>query len=129
MLSSWRMKPIGYCQAALPTKNSVTARPTAIRTMCCFRGASELLGLQEEFHLDAGQLDHVVVLERVRRRADLLSIHLGALVALDVGDEVALRAARQHCDLHPGLAERGERLAELELLAGVAAGEQLDGAE
>src|ERR1051325_1438517 len=121
MLSSWRTKPIGYCQAALATKNSVTARPTAIRTMCCFRGASELLGLQEKFHLDAGQLDRVMVLERVRRGANLRAVHLGALVALDVGDEVTLRAARQHRDLHPGLAEGGERLAELELLAGVAA--------
>ena len=46
-----------------------------------------------------------------------------------MGDEVALRAARQHRDLHAGLAERGERLGELELLAGVGAREELDRAE
>src|ERR1041385_3935554 len=106
MLSSWRTKPTGYCSAALPRKNSVIARPTAIRTMCCFRTAS---GLQEEFHLDPGQLDHVVVLERVRRGADLLAVHLGALVALDVGDEVTLWPAGQHRYLHARLAERGQR--------------------
>src|SRR5262245_58849323 len=129
MLSSWLMKPTGYCSAALTTNNSVIARPAAIRTMCCFRGAAVLLGLQEEFHLDAGELDHVVILERVRRGADLLAVHLGPLVAFHVGDEVALRPARQHRDLDAGLAERGERLVELELLAGVAAGKQLDRAE
>src|SRR5580765_6712030 len=110
-------------------KNSVIARPTAIRTMCCFRGASELLGLQEKFHLDAGELDHVVILERVRGGADLLAVHLGTLVAFDMGDEVALRPPRQHRDLNTGLAERGERLGELELLAGIPTGEQLDRAE
>ena len=29
--------------------------------------------LQEEFHLHSGQLDHIVILERVRRGADLLA--------------------------------------------------------
>src|SRR6185295_18507801 len=129
MLSSWRTKPMGYCSAALAMKNSVIARPTAIRTVCCFRGASELLGLQEEFHLDAGQLDHVVILERVRGGTDLLAVHLGTLVAFDMGDEVALRPARQHRHLYPGLAEGGQRLGQLELLAGVRAGEELDRAE
>ena len=70
-----------------------------------------------------------MILQRVRRRADLLAVDLGTRRALDVGDEVALRPARQHRDLHAGLAERGERLGELELLAGVAARKQLDRAE
>src|SRR5512138_2352929 len=112
MLSSWRISRSGYCSAALATNNSATASPTAILAKCCFRGAAELLGLQEEFHLDAGELDHVVILERVRRGADLLAIHFRPLVAFDVRDEVALRPARQHRDLHAGLAERGERLRE-----------------
>ena len=93
------------------------------------RPAFATSGLEEKFHLDAGELDHVVILERVRGGTDLLAVHLGALVAFDMGDEVALRPARQHRHLHPGLAERGERLVQLELLAGVAAREQLDRAE
>src|SRR3954468_14891706 len=122
------------------------AMPIAMRTMCCFkrppagrlrrrsgwpRRKGVLRGtppssLQEEFHLHAGKLDHVVVLERGRRRSDLLAVHRGARRALDVRDEVALRPSRQYRHLHPWLAERGKRLVEFEFLAGVAAGEQLD---
>src|SRR5260221_12886292 len=112
MLSSCRTKPTGYWRAALARKNSVIARPTAILTRCCFRTA---LRLEEEFHLDAGELDHVVILQRVRRRADLLTVDLGTRRAFDVGDEIALRPARQHGDLDTWLAERGERLGEFEL--------------
>src|SRR5258706_4414169 len=131
MLSSCSTKPIGERpmttpSRVLPMKSSVIARPIAILAMFCFRTA---LGLEEEFHLHAGQLDHVVVLERVRRGADFLAVDGGTLVAFDVREEVALRPAREHRDLHAGLAERGERLGELELLAGVAAREELDGAE
>src|SRR5438128_4805548 len=127
MLSSWVMKPMRSVRSASPTKNSVIARPRAILTMCCLKSA--LSGLQEEFHLDAGQFDDVVVLEGMGRGADFLTVDAGTLRAFDVGDEVALRPAREHRDLHAGLAERGERLGELELPAGVAAGEQLDRAE
>src|SRR5688500_8742284 len=119
MLSSWLTKPSlpssdGYQFAAWPMKNSVIARPIAILAICCFRS-----GLQKKFHLHAGQFDHVVVLERVRRGADLLAVDRRPVGALDVRDEVALRPAREHRDLHAGLAERGERLGKLELLAGV----------
>src|SRR5260221_10637943 len=95
--------------------------------MCCLRSA--LSGLQEEFHLDAGQFDDVVVLEGVRRGADFLAVDRRTVRALDVGDEIALRAARQHRDLHARLAERGEWFGELELPAGVAAGQELNGAQ
>src|SRR3989442_11208720 len=103
-------------------KNSVIASPIAIRTRCCFRAS----GLEEEFHLHACELDDVMVLERVRRRPDLLAVHVGAVRALDVSDEITLRAAGEDRHLHARLTERGERLGELELLAGVRAGEQLD---
>src|SRR6267378_2595535 len=93
--------------------------------MAC-RSASSL---QEEFHFHAGQLDHVVILERVRRGADLLAIDRGPVGPFHVRDEVALRPAGQHRDPDAGLAERSERLGELELLAGVGARQQLDGAE
>src|SRR5438477_8965121 len=88
-----------------------------------------LSGLQEEFHLDAGKFDDVVVLERVGRGADLLAVDGGALLAFDVGDEIALRPAGEDSHLHTRLAERGERLGELELLARVAARQELDRAE
>src|SRR3954463_6194206 len=107
-------------------KKSVIAMPIAIRTMCCFKGRS---ALEEKLHLHAGELDHVVILERRGSRTDLLAVHRGAIRPFHVSDEVSLRTAGQHCHLHPGLAERGERLGELELLAGVAAREELDGAE
>src|SRR3954471_21596766 len=131
MLSSCWTKPIGERpmttpSMVLPRKSSVIARPIAILAMFCFRTA---LGLEEEFHLHAGQFDDVVILERMRRGADFLAVDRRTLVAFDVGEEVALRTAREHGDLHAGLAERGERLGELELLAGVAAREQLDRAQ
>src|SRR5260221_2672622 len=117
-------------------ENSVIARPMAMRTMCCFmlppadgrsrRGWSRPgSAFEEEFHLHAGKLDDVMVLERGRRRADLLAIHCRAVRALDMSDEVALRPARQHRHLHPGLAERRERLVQLQLLACVAPREGL----
>src|SRR2546422_8158460 len=124
MLSSWVMKPMRSVRSAPPTKNSVIARPSPILTMCCLRSA--LSGLQEEFHLDAGQFDDVVVLERMGRGADFLAVDAGTLRAFDVGDEVALGPPRQDGDLHTRLAERRERLGELEFLAGVAAREQLN---
>src|SRR5262249_61266241 len=117
--------PVGYLCSACTMNSSTIARPIAIRARCCLRAS----GLQEEFHLDARELDDVVVLESVRRRADLLAVDVGARGALDVGDEVALRPPGQDRDLNPGLAEGGERLGELELLAGVRAGEELDRAD
>src|SRR5262245_24049501 len=130
MFSSWSMKPTWYQRAAWPIKNSVIATPIAILAMCCFRRALPSgSGLDEEFHLHPGELDHVVVLERVGRSADLLAVDGRSAGALDMRDEVTLRTARQHGHLHAGLAERGERLVQLELLAGVGAGEQLDRAD
>src|SRR6267378_1114345 len=127
MLSSWVTKPMRSLRSASPTKNSTIARPSPILTMCCLRSA--LSGLQEEFHLDAGQFDDVVVLEGMGRGADFLAVDGGTLRAFDVGDEVALRPAGEHRDLHAGLAERSEGLGELELPAGVTAGQELDRAE
>lgn len=89
--------------------------------MCCFRSA-----LQKEFHLDACELDHVMIPEGVRRGADLRPVDGGTARTLDVGDEIALWPARQHGDLHARLTEGGEWLGELKLLAGIGAGEQLD---
>src|SRR6185436_561730 len=124
MLSSWETKrslpsAVGNQPAACATKKSVIARPSATLRS----------SLEEKLHLDARELDHVVILERMRRGADLLAVDGRAVGALDVGNEVAGRAPREHRDLHAGLAERGERLVELELLAGIAAGQQLDRAE
>src|ERR671939_1769839 len=96
--------------SAYPTKNPTIARPSPILARCCL--SVGLSGLQEEFHLDAGQFDDVVVLERVGRGADLLAVDRGALVAFDVGDEITLRPASEDRHLHAGLPERGEGLSE-----------------
>src|SRR5688572_16465860 len=122
MLSSWETN--GYCWSAWPRKRTVIARPARILTTCWRKST-----FQEKLHLDPRELDDVVVLERVRRGADRLAVDRRAVGALDVRDEVALRTPSQHRNLNPGLAERGERLGELELLAGVRAGQQLDGAQ
>ena len=86
---------VGYSCAAWPMKNSVIARPIAIRTMCCFRAS----GLEEEFHLHARELDDVMILERVRRRPDLLAVHRGAVGPFDVSDEITLRPGTTQPDL------------------------------
>ena len=70
-----------------------------------------------------------MILEGVGRGADFLAVDRGPLVAFHMGDEIALRAPGENSDLHTGLAKRGERLGELELFAGVAAGEELDRSE
>jgi len=77
-------------------------------------------GLDEEFHLDPGQLDHVVVVQRVSLGVERLAIHYGEARPFDVRDEKTLRPARDDGHLHPGLAERRKRLGQVELLAGVA---------
>src|SRR6185312_2630958 len=113
-------------------KKSVMAMPARIRTRRCFTQSSGARTrrrpstLVEKLHLDARDLHEIVIFQRVRRRADGLAVDGGALRALHVGDEVPLRPARQHRDLHARLAERGEGLGELELLAGVAARKKLD---
>src|SRR5688572_5172324 len=108
---------VGYLPAACTTNSSTIARPIAMRARCRLRAS----GLQEKFHLHAGKLDDVVVLERVRRGADLLAVDVGARGALDVRDEVALGPPGQHRHLDTWLAQRSERLGELELLARVRA--------
>src|SRR5438067_11882535 len=124
MLSRRVTKPLRSSRNASPTKKSTIARPRAILTMCCL--SVGLSGLQEEFHLDAGQFDDVVILERMGRSADFLAVDARPLVAFHMSDEIALRPPRQHRHLDAGLAERGEGLGELELLAGVATRTELD---
>src|SRR2546425_13341141 len=100
--------------------------------MCCFslpppgrplktRGS----GLQEEFHLDPGKFDHVMVIQRVRLCVEGLAVYDRKACALYVGDEKALRPTRDDGHLDAGFAERRERLGELELLAGVRTREKL----
>src|SRR5690349_5604297 len=103
-------------------KKSVMTKPARIRARRCFTQSSGARtrrrpsALVEKLHLDARDLNEIVIFQRVRRRADRLAVDGGALGAFHVGDEVALRPAREHGDLHPRLAEGGEGLGELELL-------------
>src|SRR5258706_4002403 len=127
MLSSWSINPRWYRSEVCPRNKRAIASPSAIRTMCCFTLPES--ALEEEFHLDAGQLDHVVVPERARRVADRLAVHHGLLRALHVRDEVPLRAPREHGDLDAGLAERRQGLQKLERPAGIRARKQLNDAD
>src|SRR5262245_23401732 len=138
MLSRRSMRSIFSRCAACHAKNSVIARPIRILARCSFKRCAEAMpgretrqpsGLVEELHLDARDLDKIVVLKRVRGRADRLAVDGGALSTLDVGDEVALRTPRQHRHLHAGLAKRGQRLRKLEFLAGVSTRQELNGAQ
>src|SRR5437867_10431865 len=94
--------------------------------MCCFslpppgrplktRGS----GLEEEFHLDPGKFDHVMVIQRVRLGVEGLAVYDRKARSLYVRDEKALRPTRDDGHLDAGFAERRERLGEIELLAGV----------
>src|SRR5947207_16001497 len=114
MLSSWSMNPRWYRSVVCPRKKRQIASPSAIRTICCFTRPRPS-ALEEEFHLHAGQFDHVVILQRVRRVADRLAVYGGLLRAFDVRDEVAMRAACEHRDLHAGLPERRQRLLDAQL--------------
>src|SRR5256885_15269786 len=93
--------------------------------MAC-RSASRL---QEEFHFHSGELDHVVILERVRRGADLLAIDGGPVGPFHMRDEVALRPAGPPPDPHPPLARRGERVWGARLPSPGSSPKQLGGAE
>src|SRR5262245_10743246 len=133
MLSSCETKPslpsdVGYHWAAWPMKKAVIARPTAILTTCW--GKRDLRSaLQEKLHLDARELDDVMVLERMRRGADRMAVDRRPARAFNMRNEVDLRESRKQRYLNAGLAERGERLGELELPAGACAREQLDRAQ
>src|SRR5882672_3896591 len=125
MLSSWVMNLIWNSFAACPRNTSVTMRPSAMRTMCCFRHPPLLRvcgpgsRLDEEFHLNPGQLDDVVIVQSVGLGVQGLAVQHGKARTLDVGDEEPLRAARDDRHLHSRLAERRERLGQVELLARV----------
>src|SRR5712692_9033158 len=82
-------------------------------------------GLEEEFHLDPGKFDHVMVVQRVRLGVEGLAVHDRKACALYVGDEKALGTTRDDGHLDTGFAERRERLGEIELLAGIGPGEKL----
>src|SRR5438309_4538474 len=111
---------------------STTSRPSAIRTMCCFSlpppgrpPKTRSSSLQEEFHLDPGKFDHVMVIQRMRLGVEGLAVYDWKAYALYVGDEKALRPTRDDGHLDAGFAERRERLGEIELLAGVRTREKL----
>ena len=71
------------------------------------------------------QLDHIVILQRVRLCADRLAVH-DRLRAFHVRDEVALRAACDNGNLYARTAERDQRFAQFELLACARATQHLD---
>src|SRR6476661_7961296 len=61
----------------------------------------------------------------MRLRIECLAINDWKLGAFDVGNEITLRAARDHRDLYSRFAERGEIFSQLELLTGGGSRENL----
>ena len=59
--------------------------------------------LEVELHLHAGKLDHIVIAESMRLRVELPAVDDWKAGPFHVGDEVALRTFRNHCNLHPRL--------------------------
>src|SRR4051812_33300547 len=82
----------------------------------------------EEAHLDARELDHVVVDELAGLAADRSAVHereILRLVRVDVHDEVTVGAAGDRGHLDARTAECRERLVELELATCERTGEHL----
>ena len=114
-----RHKPCAKSLNAIRVPATGKEKFAAMHQAAC-RAAS---ALQEELHLDAGQFDDVVVVELDGPAASsVLPLTTGKFVALDMGDEVAVRPARDHRHLHAGLAQRGQGLGQFQLLAGIGAG-------
>ena len=85
MLSSWVMKPaLVELARRVPEEEQRDREPERDADDVLLHAASvgragglrppAASGLEEELHLDAGELDQVVVLERVRRGADRLAV-------------------------------------------------------
>src|ERR1700722_8585805 len=99
---------------------SVTSFYAASVSACRDRFASAALGLKEA-HLDAGQLDHVVVGKSRRLRADGSPVDEWKIIifaAIHVHNEIAVHAARDGSHLHARSPERRQCLGELQLAAG-----------
>ena len=57
---------------------------------------------------------------------DRLAIERGIALTFDVGEEITMRATGNHGHLQTGLAQGGQRLLQLQQLAGIGAVEQLN---
>src|SRR5580704_178 len=82
----------------------------------------------KETHLHARKLDHVVVIQTGRLRANGRAVderEVIALAAVDVDDEIAFSTPCDRGDLDARAAERGECLIQFELAARKRAGEHL----
>src|SRR5882762_1633892 len=112
----WRATP-GRSRTSCSAASASACRSSRTDGICC---AASGASVHEETHLDAGELDHVVVAQAGRLGSDRRTVEQREVVdlaAVDVHDVVGLGAARDRGHLHPGTAERGEGLAELDLAA------------
>ena len=66
-----------------------------------------------------------MLVELQRLIGQRLAVHQWKMLALDIGDEKAMRAAGQHGHLQAGLAQGGEVFDQLQLLAGIGSGQYL----
>ena len=131
----------GWCPvfaSSVPGKKAgVSAGPTAGPFLNPIRavressppGGREFLFLKEKFHLYAGELDYIVILQEARLRIQSMPVHLGGGCALDVSDEIALGPTGNDGNLYTRLAQGGEVLHQVEFLSGPGTAENLYGAQ
>ena len=62
-----------------------------------------MLGLKEEFHLDAGEFNDVVIAERMRLGVQCFAIDHRKVGTLHMRDKKPLRPASNDCNLNAGL--------------------------
>src|SRR4030066_2446492 len=83
------------------------------------------LPLEVEFHLDAGQFYHIVVVQLMRLIHQRLAVHQWKTCPFDMGDEETLRATGEYRHLQTRFTQCCEVLYQLELLAGIRPGQNL----
>ena len=77
--------------------------------------------LVEKFHLGPGDLDNIVIVQRVRLGIERLAVDHRKIRTFNVRDEIALRAAGDDRHLHSRLAKGGKRLGQQKFLADICA--------
>src|SRR5258708_5482707 len=113
----------GCCGAFHSLRDSRGRRQTPLRDRLAPSGGSRLV---EKLHLDARDLDQVVVAQRARLGAERGAVQGRVGRALYVGDEVAVGALGDDRHLQARLADRGEVLGEVQGAPGGGPGEHLD---
>ena len=81
--------------------------------------------LYEKLHFDAGNFEHVMIVERMRLGVRELAIHDRELRPFDVSHKIALRTTRNHGYLCPRLTQGRQVLGQFDFTACVSARQNL----